>query len=438
MPVIGIRRENKGRHERRAPLSPDHVREALASNTELEFLVQPSPVRIHPEAEYLAAGAVVTEDLSGADLIMGVKEIPMDLLQPEGSYIYFSHTIKGQSHNMPTLRRLMDLRCTLLDYERIVDREGRREVFFGYHAGLAGMIDCLWIFGRRLAEDGYDSPLSQVRQALEYDDLAHACASIKQVGEQLATTGLPAGLPPVVFGFAGYGNVSRGAQYVFDHLPFVAVDPADLSKLFAAGTAGVGNHFYKVLFKEEHLAQRRGDQGFALQEYYDHPELYEGIFEKWLPYLTGLVNCIYWSPSYPRLVTRSEVLKLHGQGELRLRVIADITCDIDGSIEMTIEATDQDRPILTYDPATDGLRRQLEGPGISILAVDNLPCELPRDATSHFGASLAPFLTELGSLDHALPFARLLVRDELKSAIILWNGELTPQYDYLEAELPSA
>lgn len=436
MPVIGIRRENKGRHERRAPLAPEHLNEAAATFPDLQFVVQPSSIRVYDEASYLAAGASASEDLSSADLIMGVKEIPIELLERGQSYIFFSHTIKGQSHNMPTLRRMMELGCTLLDYERIVDQEGRRLVFFGYHAGLAGMIDGLWIFGQRLAEDGYPTALANIRQAFEYDDLAHACACVQEAGAQLASTGLPAGLPPVVFGFAGYGNVSRGAAFVFDHLPFVTVEPDDLEGLFAPGAEVAKDKFYKVVFKEEHLARRISDGGFDLQEYYDHPELYGANFHRWLPYLTGLVNCIYWSPSYPRLVTRTEVRKLHSQGALRLRVIADITCDIDGSIEMTTEATDQDNPILTYDPATDEVRRQFAGPGVSILAVDNLPCELPRDSTRHFGTSLGPYLGGLASLDHSLPFEGLAVPEEVRDAIILWNGELTPRYEYLRAKLP--
>ncbi len=175
-----------------------------------------------------------------------------------------------------------------------------------------------------------------------------------------------------------------------------------------------------------------------MQEYYDHPERYAGRFSDWLPYLTGLVNCIYWEPRYPKLVTRSELRTLDRDKSLRLRMISDITCDIDGSIELTVESTDQFDPILTYDLATDSMARKVEGPGISVLAVDNLPCELPRDATAHFGASLAPFLAELAGIDRSQPFEGISLREELKGAIIVWNGKLTPQYAYLESELPPA
>ena len=386
MAVIGIRREDKSRFERRAALAPEHVRKAI-SDAGIDVVVEPSDLRIHGDAAYAAAGATVSADLSRASLIMGVKEIPLDKLLADKAYIYFSHTAKGQEHNMPMLQRILDLRCTLLDYEKIAGPQGRL-VFFGYHAGLAGMIDGLWIFGKRLAEDGLVTPLASVRQAFDYDGLTEACEAIKAAGRQLSREGFPGGLPPVVFGFAGYGNVSRGAQFVFDQLPFDTVEPQELARLFEPGAVAATDRFYKVVFREEHLARRTADGGFELQEYYDHPERYTGIFEQWLPYLTGLVNCIYWEPRYPKLVTCSEIRSLHARESLRLRMIADITCDIDGSIEMTVEATDQDRPILTFDPATNRVERKVTGPGVSVLAVDNLPCELSKDATAHFGASL--------------------------------------------------
>jgi saccharopine dehydrogenase (NAD+, L-lysine-forming) len=433
MGKIGIRKEDKSRYERRAPLAPEHVREATQQG--VSFLVEPSPVRVFPEEAYEEAGATLTHDLSQADVIMGVKEIPLEKLLAGKAYLYFSHTIKGQEHNMPMLQRLMDLGSTLIDYEKIADDAGRRLVFFGYHAGLAGMIDGLWIFGKRLAEDGYPTPLAAIKQAFEYENLAAACHAIEKAGKAVAHTGLPDALPPMVFGFAGYGNVSRGAQYVFDHLPFHEVTPEELPGLFAPGAGASRKQFYKVVFKEEHIAKRRDGGPFELQEYFNFPERYEGIFQQWLPYLTGLVNCIYWEPRYPMLVTRKELQRLAGEGTLALRVVADITCDIDGSIEMTVAATTQDAPILTYDPKLDEVVLRTEGPGVSVLAVDNLPCELSVDATLHFGASLSPFLGELAALDRQATFDTLNVSPALRRAIIVWNGELTPDYCYLASEL---
>lgn len=432
MGTIGIRRENKGRYERRAALGPTHVSRAVAEHG-LRFVVEPSDVRFYSDATYEAAGAKLGHGSADADVILGVKEIPVRHLERGKAYVFFSHTIKGQGHNMPMLRRIMDLRCTLIDYERIIDAQGRRLVFFGYQAGLAGMIDTLWMTGRKLAERGWaGNPLLGVKQAFDFEDLDDACRTIRAAGEIIALKGLPGDLAPFVIGFAGYGNVSRGAQFVSDHLPTTEILPEELPALFAPG-AQVNRHtFYKVIFKEQHLATRIDGAGFELQDYYDYPERYRGLFENHLPHLSTLVNCVYWEPRYPRLVTLSALDALHEEGRLRLISIGDVTCDIDGSIETTIEATDQDRPILMYDPGHGKVVRSNEGPGVATMAVDNLPCELPKDAINHFGVSLYSFLPDLAGLDREATFDRLQLKDELKRAVIVWNGELTPAYRYLE------
>ena len=427
---VGIRREDKSRFERRAAVSPEKMKE-LTSDGALEFVVEPSPIRVFGDDEYARAGAQVSENLADCDIILGVKEIPPDKLLPNMAYMFFSHTIKGQDYNMPMLQRILDLGCTLIDYERIVDEQGRRLVFFGYHAGLAGMIDTLWVLGLRLARAGIPSAFEEVMQALEYRDLSEACAAVTRAGERISRDGLSASLAPFVVGFSGYGNVSRGAQYVFDHLPHRNLDPMQLPSLFNSEMTTRNDLVYKVVFREEHMASRKDGGRFELQEYFERPELFRGIFHRHVPYLSSLVNCIYWNTPYPRLVTRSQIQELARSGNLRMKVIGDISCDIEGSIEMTTDATGQEKPVLVYDPATDGVTNSMEGEGLAIVAVDNLPAELPLDSTVHFGDSLGPFLQVLGSLDRAVPFEQLELRPELKGAIIAWNGALTPQYEYI-------
>jgi alpha-aminoadipic semialdehyde synthase len=192
---------------------------------------------------------------------------------------------------------------------------------------------------------------------------------------------------------------------------------------------------YKVVFREEHMFRRKDGAPFALQEYFDDPDRYESAFDPWLGHLTILANSIYWDSRYPRLVTRSRVRELHSEGSLRLEVIADITCDVGGSIELTTETTDQDRPILVYDPAADVVQRTWKGVGVAVLAVDNLPAEIPLDSSRHFSDSLYPFLPTLADLDHSLPFHRLNLPEGMQDAIIVWNGELTPSYQYLRDHL---
>ena len=427
---IAVRKENKSRFERRAPLSPEHVKMAI-ENLHLDIGIENSEIRIFKNEEYLTAGARLITDPADADIILGVKEVAIEHLAAEKTYVFFSHVIKGQSHNMPMLKRLMELQCTLIDYEKIADSDGRRLVFFGFHAGLAGMIDSLWILGRKLSQSGIKSPLSRIKQAFEYESLAEACQEIKQAGLEMAAMGLPEQMTPFVVGFAGYGNVSRGAQYVFEHLPFVEVSPDELPGLFAKGAPVRNDRMYKVVFREEHMARRRGGGAFSLQEYYDFPERYTRDFDRFVPTLSLLINAIYGEHRYPRLITRKTLQELHASQQLRLQVIGDVTCDIDGSVEMTTEATDQLEPILLYNPVDDSVVRTKDGDGVAILAVDNLPCELPRDSTRHFGESLEPFLVDLANLDRSQSFGNVTLRSELKKAVILWNGDLTPDYQYL-------
>ena len=164
-------------------------------------------------------------------MLFAVKEIPTELLQPNRTYLYFAHVIKGQAYNMAMLQRLLDLESTLIDYERIEDDEGRRLIFFGRYAGLAGMIDTLWALGRRLEAEGYDTPFAQILQAKDYPNLDAAKDAIHKTGEALAAASLPAELTPMVFGFAGYGHVSQGAQEILDLLPHRQLEPEELMGL---------------------------------------------------------------------------------------------------------------------------------------------------------------------------------------------------------------
>jgi len=432
MGVIGIRKEDKSEFERRAPLDPSTLAEA-AAGLGIEFLVETSNVRAFPDHEYARTGVKVVKDLRAADVILGIKEVPLKKLLPDKTYVFFSHTIKAQKHNMPMLKRLMDLKCTLIDYERIVDSRGKRLVFFGFHAGLAGMIDSLWAVGHRLALEGHSTPFSALKPAFHYEDLSHAKQEIGKAGEAIKRGGLPAPLLPFVVGLSGSGNVSKGAQDVLDRLPVTEVAPADLPALFAGPKAQ--RSVYKVVFDEPDLVRRADHGAFNLQDYYAHPEEYVSTFDRHLPFLSAFVNGIYWTPKYPRLVTRRTIADLAKTGALRLRVIADISCDIDGSIELTTQATTQKTPLLAFDPATGTTQLSNDAPGIAVLAVDNLPCELPVDSTRHFGASLKPFLVALATLDRRVPFDAVAIPPELRPAVIVWNGELTPEYQYLEKHL---
>lgn len=430
-PLLGIRREDKNRWERRAPLAPEQVRSLVAEGS-LEIWVQPSDIRIFSDGEYAGAGARIVEDLSPCPVIMGVKEFPLSCFQQGKTYIFFSHTIKGQSANMPALKRMMELGCQLIDYEKVADEKGRRLIFFGRHAGLAGMIDTLWALGRRLDGEGCPNPFSAIKQALHYGDLEEAKAAVARVGAEIRVKGLPRGLSPLTCGFTGYGNVSLGAQEIFDLLPVQEVAPEELKDL----TPGEGRQVYKVVFKEAHMvAPREAGGAFRLQEYYDHPERYRACFETYLPKLTLLVNCVYWESRYPRLVNLEGLRRLFSGEAPALRVIGDVSCDVAGSMECTVKCTEQDNPVYTYDPLTGRITDGFEGRGPVVLAVDNLPCELSRESTLSFGEALMPFIPALAGADYAVGLTENSLPAPLKRALVLYQGELTPPYEYLKGYL---
>lgn len=432
-PRIGIRREDKHQWERRVPLTPDAVASLVARG--FEVVVQPSEIRVFDDEAYRRAGARVAEDLDGCAVVLAVKEIPIELFREDGAYVFFSHTIKGQAHNMPLLRRLMELRCTLMDYERIVDDQGRRLVFFGRHAGLAGMVDTLWATATRLRALGIASPFDAIKLCHEYADLDEVRAALGEVAEAIRGGGLPEALAPFVVGVTGYGNVSRGSMEILDLLPTEEVAPEDLPAL-AARSDAPRDRVFTVTFREEHMARRKDGSAFELRHYYDHPEAYEGLMPSHLPHLSVLVNGIYWTPAYPRVASKEVLRSMAADGHVgRLVTIGDIGCDIDGAVQCTVKATSPGLPLYVYDPVSDSISDGAEGPGVAMMTTDCLPCELSKDASEHFTGALLPYVEAIATADYGAEAMDPALPAPIRSAVILWRGELTPAYEYLREHL---
>ena len=431
--MIGVRRETKSPWERRSAVTPDLAR-TLAEVPGLTVIVQPSARRVFHDKEYVRAGAKVSNDLSDANVIVGVKEVPPESLLPGGTYLFFAHVIKGQRHNMPMLSRFRDLGCTLIDYEMVRDSEGRRLIFFGRFAGLAGAIDTLWTLGQRLRWEGVHSPFETITPAHSYPSLDDARQAVRAVGRSIESNGLPAGISPLVIGITGYGHVASGVRELLTELPITEVEPGELAGL---RPRDVAHSLVQVTFKEQHTVEPLDPhRRFELQDYYDHPERYRSVFARHLPRLTALLNCNYWDQRYPRLITRTE-LREHFDSDqpVRLKVISDLACDIDGSIECTVKATDPGDPVYTYDPVAGTISGAVEGSGPVILAVDILPAELPRDASNAFSYTLAPFLEALGEADFDRPFGELELPAEVCRAVIMHRGRFTPEFAKLQAFL---
>ena len=429
---IGIRREDKSEWERRVPITPGDATE-LQANHNIKVVVQASDLRAFSAEEYEQAGISVKDTLSECPIILGIKEIPTDVFEPDKTYVFFAHVIKGQPYNMAMLQRMLDLGCTLIDYERVVDEKDRRLIFFGWHAGVAGMINTLWALGKRLAWEGIPNPFTELEQTRKYRDLEEAKAALSKVRGRIEEDGLPEEVAPLIVGVAGYGNVSRGSQEMLDLLPIIEIEPGEVASV-AASQSPDRQHIYKVVFKEWHMVEPL-DAGadFGLQDYYQHPERYRGVFEDYVPDLTVLVNAIFWTDAYPRLVTKAYLKELfEGQSRPRLRVIGDISCDVEGAIECTVKSTEPGEPLYVYRPTDGSIEEGHSGAGPVIMAVDILPSELPREASVDFSHILTPFIPALANCDFSLPFDQCTLPPEVKRAVIAYRGELTPDYQYIQ------
>ena len=428
---IGIVRETKSIWEKRTPLIPSDIKN-LISKYSVNFFIQPSEKRIFSNDEYADAGATIQEDLSNCSTIFAIKEIPIDFFEYGKTYVFFSHTIKGQKYNMPMLKKMMDLKCNLIDYEKIADKQGYRLVFFGKFAGLAGMVDTLWAFGQRLNSKNIDTPFNEIKQTIHYKNLDEIKEHLKKIGKKIQLNGLPESLTPLIIGFAGYGNVSKGAQEILDILPEEEISPKEMKKIYDNPS---NKCIYKVVFKEEDMVEPiSSNDSFDLQDYYQHPKKYQSIFERYIPHLTILMNCIYWNTQYPRLVTK-DFLKKNYTERLSLQVIGDISIDINGAIEFTEKATTPDNPVFVYNPLSDTIKDGYIDEGVVVMGIDNLPCELPRESSHAFSNVLHTFTPEIVKADFTQDFDNCNLPPSIKKAVILYNGKLTPDYQYIDKYL---
>jgi len=436
--VLGIVREEFSMWERRVPLCPHHVEElVLAGN---KVLIQPSSKRIFSDKEYKKVGAIVTEDLKDASLIIGVKQIPEEKIFPGKNYLFFSHTMKAQQQNMPLLDDILNKKARLFDYENIT-RDGLdgtpRLVAFGKYAGIAGMIDCFQGLGQKLLADGYSNPFLNVPVAYMNQDLAKAKAAISDVGKVIAESGFPKSISPLVFAFTGSGNVTQGSREIFELLPHEYVTPEELKTLESDVRAGKRsrNVVYGVLTTAFDMVKQKNGHPLADKaDYYANPGKYVPCYhETIIPFTTVLVNGFYWDARYPRLLTSKQVKSLRKTGNRNLRMVADITCDPNGSVEFMSHCTPIEKPFFSYSPERDEDSDDISADGICVLGVEILPSELPSDASEHFGAALMPLVQPLlSSVGSSTQEDLGDLPPELKRACVASHGALMPKWKYIQ------
>jgi len=232
----------------------------------------------------------------------------------------------------------------------------------------------------------------------------------------------------LICGFAGYGNVSNGAQEIFDLLPIKTINPEEILSIYDNPS---NTHLYKVVFREKDMVEPISkDINFDLQDYYSNPHKYRSVFNQYVPHLSILMNCIYWSDCYPRLITKKDIKEAF-TGEMKLQVIGDISVDVNGAIEFTEKVTNPGRPVFVYNPLKDEIIDDYDSKGVVVMAVDNLPCEIPRESSKAFSQTLLEFIPPIANSDFSKNFDSLDIPSEIKKAIILHNGKLTPDYEYI-------
>jgi len=447
--TIGIRREDLSKKgERRVAIPPRLAKIMIEKGANI--WVQPAH---HPEtneqkrafndAEYTAVGAEIREDIKGANAIFGLKEIELNHIIPNVAYYFFSHTHKGQEKNRKMLRTLVERKNTVIDYELVMSDKKEGLVAFSFFAGYAGMIDSLWTYGKRVGMRGIEHPFAKVPQSIEKEDLELIKGIVREVGEEIKANGTPDKLPPMICCVLGKGRASIGAQAIYDLLPVKEITLAELEDTFHNGSR---NQVYKLvldvpeMYRLKATAEYSAEAYAALsykekfQLYINEPQHFESNLDQAFPYISMLMNCILWTTKYPRLLTRSDAKKWYAKDKT-LEVIGDITCDPDGAIHFSKD-TWIDDPVFIYHPDTDMSTNGFEGEGIAVMAVTNLPCEFPADASNSFSKDVEVFIDGIVSGNYeaetleesGLPIA-------IQRGVIMWHGKFTPPYTYMEAYL---
>ncbi|MEO0471407.1 MAG: hypothetical protein AAF206_17385 [Bacteroidota bacterium] len=449
--TIGIRREDLSKKgEKRVAVTPKWAAELTKNGHPLLVQSRQHPdsgeiKRAFPDEAYQQAGAGITEDLSTAQLIFGLKEIEIRHILPEKAYLIFSHTHKGQVKNRQMLKTFMEQGNTVIDYELIVnDHNARLITAFTYFAGYAGMVDSLWTLGKRLKGKGIAHPFQRIPQSIEKEDLDLIKSMIRDCGQEIIEKGTPAELPPMIMVVLGNGKTSYGAQEVFHQLPVKELESIDeLADVFANGSR---HQVYKLVLDVPQMFRLKADSKWSklnlsdadlFEGYLNEPDQFESNLDLVLPYTTMLMNCIIWSPKFPRLMSRDQTEVWYRQHQT-LEVIGDITCDPEGAIHFSKE-TWIDDPVFVYNPFTRVQSDGFAGEGIAVMAVTNLPCEFSADASAQFSENLSPMLTELAAADFAAasPEAAGLPK-AIQRAVILWQGKFTEPYQYMQDYVPEA
>ncbi len=393
---IGLLAEGKVPPDKRVAFSPAQVEEIEQRFDQVTVACQQSPIRCFTDNEYKEHDLSIVDDVSDCDILMGIKEVPINQLIANKTYLFFSHTIKKQPYNRGLLQAILEKNIRLIDYEGLKDTQGNRLVAFGRFAGIVGAYNGLLTYGKR-----YN--LFSLRRAFECFDINDLKLELRKVN-----------LPPIKIILTGAGRVGKGAMETLDTAGIRKVNSSDfLSKEY-------NEPVYAQLSSADYHQQKAGGH-FNREEFHSTPENYTSTFSRYTQVAHLLIGGAYWNPKAPVLFTKEEMQS----PEFKIRVVADITCDINGSIPSTKKPSTIPDPIYDYDPKTDSIFSPFSDESyITSMAVDNLPCELPRSASEEFGRDLIDKIVK--------PLLRNDKEGIIKRATVTENGKLTRQFKYLQ------
>lgn len=392
---IGIIRERKSPPDFRVPLAPAQCALLIKAYPHLSMVAESYPERCFPDEEYKKNGIPVVNELNDCNVILGVKEVPVDALIENKTYLFFSHTIKKQEHNRKLLQAILKKNIRLIDYECLKYPNNGRVVGFGRYAGIVGAYNAFRGWGERTGTFRLKP--------------AHLCFDRKELEDELKQVTLA----PIKILLTGAGKVGNGAKEILDYLSILEVSWQDF----------ISQSYQEAVYTQVEFPvynRRKDGTAFTEKDFFSQPELFESDFGKFLPHTDLYIAGHFWSAKSPRFFTREEL----ADSSCRIQLIADISCDIDGPIPSTLRASTIADPFYGYDPHTGKETGAFERNSVTVMAVDNLPCELPRDASEDFGNTLSKTIIPLlinGDKDQIL-----------EKATIAENGKLTPYFSYLQ------
>ncbi len=394
---LAIIKERKNPPDRRVVFSPQACANLLKEFPELEIKVESSDIRVFTDEAYKNKGIAVTNDVSDCDVMLGVKEVPIEALIPNKKYFYFSHTIKKQPYNRELLRAMLDKNIEMYDHESIVDKKNRRVVAFGRYAGIVGAFNGFRTYG--LKYDLFNLPKAENLDSQQ--DLINELIAIKDK------------LPNIKIVLTGKGRVSNGAKEMLDGMGLTEVSPEDFK------TQNYNETVYTQLDVLDYNTRKDGEN-LDKYDFYNHPQEYKSTFFEYAKVADLYISGHFYGVGSPYIFTREDAKK----PEFKIKVVADVSCDIDGPVACTIRPSTIADPIYGYDPLTETEIDFKNENAIAVMAVDNLPCELPNDASVGFGEMFAKYVIPAffnNDKDGVLERARMTQ-----------NGKLTKRFSYLQ------